>query len=98
MKKEVKDDSIKFIIQEDLIAPNIDKLKSVISSELDALEGKSQIVLDLNNISNIDSVGVSYLVSLYKRIMSEGYEFKIINASNDIVQLFKLMKLDDYLF
>lgn len=96
MEKIIKGNLMKFIIEKDLIAPNVKKMKIVLEESLKEIDEIDEVVVDLNNIENIDSVGVSFVVSVYKNISNEGLEFRIINASNDIVQLFKLMRLDEF--
>lgn len=96
MEKQIDGTLMKFIIEKDLIAPNVKEMNISLMDALDDIESIDEVVVDLNHINNIDSVGVSFIVSFYKNISNEGLEFRIINASNDIIQLFKLMKLDDF--
>jgi stage II sporulation protein AA (anti-sigma F factor antagonist) len=96
MEKIIEGNSMKFIIEKDLIAPNVKKMNIVLEKSLKEIDDIDEVVVDLNSIENIDSVGVSFIVSVYKTISNEGLEFRIINASNDIVQLFKLMRLDEF--
>jgi len=96
MKTKREGNLMKFIIQNDLIAPNVKDMNKVLMDALDQTEGIEEVIVDLNKIENIDSVGVSFVVSLYKNISNEGLEFRIVNASNDIIQLFKLMRLDEF--
>ena len=96
MEKIIEGNLMKFIIEKDLIAPNVKKMNIVLEESLKEIDNIDEVVIDLNSIENIDSVGVSFVVSVYKTISNEGLEFRIINASNDIVQLFKLMRLDEF--
>lgn len=96
MKTSREGNLMKFIIQNDLIAPNVKEMNKVLMDALDQTKGIEEVIVDLNKIENIDSVGVSFVVSLYKNISNEGLEFRIVNASNDIIQLFKLMRLDEF--
>jgi len=96
MKKNIENNLMKFIIESDLIAPNVKKMKDVLNDALNEIDEIDEVVIDLNGIENIDSVGVSFVVSLYKNISNVGLEFRIINASSDIIQLFKLMRLDEF--
>jgi stage II sporulation protein AA (anti-sigma F factor antagonist) len=96
MKTSREGNLMKFIIQNDLIAPNVKNMNKVLMDALDQTNGIEEVIVDLNKIENIDSVGVSFVVSLYKNISNEGLEFRIVNASNDIIQLFKLMRLDEF--
>lgn len=96
MKISREGNLMKFMIQNDLIAPNVKNMNKVLMDALDQTDGIEEVIVDLNKIENIDSVGVSFVVSLYKNISNEGLEFRIVNASNDIIQLFKLMRLDEF--
>ena len=96
MKISREENLMKFIIQNDLIAPNVKAMNKILMDALDQTAGIEEVIVDLNKIENIDSVGVSFVVSLYKNISNEGLEFRIVNASNDIIQLFKLMRLDEF--
>lgn len=96
MNEIYEDGILKFIIEEDLIAPNVKTMNIDLMEVLDRLDSVEEIIIDLNSIQNIDSVGVSFVVSLYKNISNEGLEFRVINASKDIIQLFKLMRLDEF--
>ncbi|MDM8534378.1 STAS domain-containing protein [Clostridiaceae bacterium HSG29] len=96
MRKNIENNLMTFIIESDLIAPNVKKMKVVLNEALNEVGEIDEVVIDLNGIENIDSVGVSFVVGLYKNISNEGLEFRIINASSDIVQLFKLMRLDEF--
>jgi len=96
MKTSREGNLMKFMIQNDLIAPNVKDMNKVLMEALDETAGIEEVIVDLNKIENIDSVGVSFVVSLYKNISNEGLEFRIVNASNDIIQLFKLMRLDEF--
>jgi len=96
MRKNIENNLMTFIIEKDLIAPNVKKMKEVLNDALSEADEIDEVVIDMNGIENIDSVGVSFVVSLYKNISNEGLEFRIVNASSDIVQLFKLMRLDEF--
>lgn len=96
MKITREDNLMKFVIQNDLIAPNVKEMNKLLMEALDETAGIDEVIVDLNKIENIDSVGVSFVVSLYKNISNEGLEFRIVHASNDIIQLFKLMRLDEF--
>lgn len=96
MEKIVKGDSIILKLQEDLIALNVKRFNISVMEMLDDREEYNELILDLGEIENIDSVGVTFVVSLYKSTNNEGKQFRVINTNSDIIQLFKLMKLDEF--
>lgn len=93
-----KDDEKMIIeIQEDLIAPNIASFNEQMQENLSDLEDIFEVELDLKKVENIDSVGITFVVGLYKLVNKEAISFQVVGANSDIVQLFKLMKLDQYM-
>jgi anti-sigma B factor antagonist len=57
-------------------------------------EGRTQITLDLSNLRLIDSSGVGMLVSLFKRVRSNGGDVSIIGLKDQPLAIFKLLRLD----
>ncbi|HAS73146.1 MAG TPA: hypothetical protein DCS67_03280 [Clostridiales bacterium UBA8960] len=68
------------------------KVDQIFNSDL----GFTDIVLDLKHVLNIDSVGVTFVIGLFKRTEASGRSFSVSNASSDILSLFRLMKLDQF--
>src|SRR5258708_38487275 len=63
---------------------------------LDALvaEGKKDITVELSNLRLIDSSGVGVLVSLFKRVRSNGGEVRLVGLRDQPLAIFKLLRLD----
>lgn len=99
MIKTIQDSNMILTLKEDLIAPNVKGFEASVASYLGELdsEGIEELVLDLSNCENIDSVGVTFVVSLYKNVIREGKNFRVSGSNSDIRQLFKLMKLDEFI-
>lgn len=96
MEKITQGDSVVLKLQEDLIASNVKQFNLSVMELLEEDEDYDELVLDLDKIENIDSVGVTFVVSLYKTANNEGRQFRVVNSNDDIIQLFKLMKLDEF--
>jgi len=96
MEKIVQGESIILKLHEDLIASNVKQFNLNVLELLEEDEDHDELILDLGETENIDSVGVTFVVSLYKAANNEGRQFRVINSNEDIVQLFKLMKLDEF--
>lgn len=96
MEKLVKPDQIIIKLDDDLIASNVKLFNVELMDLLDDDYDQESLVVDLAGTENIDSVGVTFMVSLYKSAKNNGKRFKVINSSDDIKQLFKLMKLDEF--
>jgi anti-anti-sigma factor len=99
MIKSINGSVMTLTLKEDLIAPNVKNFETSIAGymlELDSV-GMEEMVLDLSNCENIDSIGVTFVVSLYKNVIREGKNFRVSGSNSDIRQLFKLMKLDEFI-
>jgi len=67
------------------------KLRSVVSQLAD--EGKKKIVLNLGEVSYIDSSGVGELVGSYTTVRNHGGELKLLNLSKKVHDLLQVTKL-----
>ncbi len=99
MIKNVQESIMTLTLKEDLIAPNVKGFEAQMAEYMTELDSSSveELVLDLSNCENIDSVGVTFVVSLYKNVIREGKNFRVSGSNSDIRQLFKLMKLDEFI-
>jgi len=52
------------------------------------------VVLDLSGLSVIYSKGIAIVLGLFKDCKASGREFKIVSSSDEIFNLFKMLKLD----
>ncbi|MGB3366273.1 MAG: STAS domain-containing protein [Acidaminobacteraceae bacterium] len=96
MKWNTENEIMNIILEEDLIASKVLEFKEQIINEIDDSKGVNKILVNLEKTENIDSVGVTFIISLYKTANRDGKDFEVKGSSEDIKQLFKLMKLDDF--
>lgn len=96
MEEQQLGDCMRLILIDGLTANNVEKFNQKIDDLFKSEMLFEEIVLDLVNIKNIDSVGVTFVISLYRRTESVHKKFSISGASDDILSLFKLMKLDQF--
>jgi anti-anti-sigma factor len=99
MIKNINGPVMTLTLKEDLIAPNVKTFETQVANYLIEMDSISldELVLDLSNCENIDSIGVTFVVSLYKNVIREGKNFRVSGSNSDIRQLFKLMKLDEFI-
>ena len=57
-------------------------------------EGVKELTVDINGVGLIDSVGLGVLIAAHNSLQKNGGVFNVINASEDIYKLFKVMRLD----
>jgi len=88
---------VKLTITEGLTANNV----NIYREELDTIITRSpefqEMILDFAKTENIDSVGVTFVISVFKRMKELDKHFKVIGASQDVKSLFKLVKLDQFI-
>jgi anti-sigma B factor antagonist len=96
MEEQLLGNCMRLMVMENLTANHIhshkDKVEELLNSDLRF----NEVVLDLSRVMNIDSVGVTFVIGLYKRIDGLTKKFTVAGASEDIIRLFKLMKLDEF--
>ena len=97
MYNEVTEDRMTILLEEDLIAPNVKEFNHFVSENLMELDELDEVVLNLSSVENIDSIGVTFVIGLYESVLKDGLGFAIADASENVRQLFKLMKLEDLL-
>lgn len=96
MIRNVHEETMNLVLERDLIATNVKTLNMKLMEYIDEFEEVSEIILDMDIVDNIDSVGVTFVINLYKSVTREGKNFRVVHCSDDIKQLFKLMKLEDF--
>ena len=79
---------------QDVVASNVDELRAVLLGQLDKSE--HDLVVDLNQVKMIDSSGLGVLIAAQNSLKEKGSQLKVINVSNDIMGLFKIMRLDQH--
>jgi anti-anti-sigma factor len=97
MYNEIVDDRMVIYLEDDLVAPNVKGFNEHVDQYFEEDVDLDEVVLNLGSVKNIDSIGVTFVISLYKNVMKDGMGFIISDASDNVKQLFKLMKLDDLL-
>lgn len=97
MYNNIVEDRMTIFLEDDLIAPNVKDFNAAVIDYLDEIDELDEVILNLKSVENIDSIGVTFVIGLYKSVTKEGLGFAIADASNNVRQLFKLMKLDDLL-
>ena len=94
-KTEDKKNSIHIIPTGDITANVADKLRLLLIRALD--EKKYQVKIDMKNVNDIDSIGISVLISFTKMLegKSKKGKLKLMNTNKDIHSLFRLIKIDE---
>lgn len=96
MEEQLLGSCMRLILVDGLTANNVQKFNEVIERTILPDAAFEDVVLDLANIKNIDSVGVTFVIGLYKKTIAMNKSFSVSGASEDILSLFRLMKLDHF--
>ncbi len=79
----------------DIVASKCEELKAEFLDIVNS--GEKKIIIDLSGTEMIDSSGLGLLISTRNSLTDAGGdEVEIINISSDIMQLFKVMRLDNH--
>lgn len=70
-----------------------------VRSQVDALfdKGAVNVVVDLSNVTTIDSTGVALVVSVFKRMRALGGLVKVVGVQGQPREIFHFLKLDQSL-
>ncbi len=96
MEEQLLGNCMRLIITEGLTANRVSDYTQKTEAMFDSDSKFESIVLDLSSTKNIDSVGVTFVISLYKASEEHNKAFSVSGASEDIMSLFRLMKLDQF--
>ncbi len=92
MDSSEKGKYVLIIPEADIVADKVAELKDEIMKYID--EGKSEIHLDLKHVDLIDSSGIGVLILARNSLNKMGGSLKLANVNEDILKMFRIMRLD----
>lgn len=72
-------------------AANDESLKDEL---LDLVQSTNDVVVDLEDVTLIDSSGIGLLIATHNSLKEKGGSLKVINTPEKILTMFKIMRLD----
>ncbi len=78
----------------DLVASTSESFKKKLVTAVK--KGGEELIIDLSGVDTIDSVGLGVTMAAHNSISNRGGKLTVINASEDVFQLFETMRLDQY--
>lgn len=72
---------------------NASKIKDMIATHIKNSTAKN-IIIDLNEVTYIDSTGIGTLISIKQMIQGANGELRLIHVTNSIKKIFELTKLN----
>jgi anti-anti-sigma factor len=77
-----------------IVSSNVAQMRTTMKGLI--AEGCSLITVDLSGVEIVDSTGIGLLIALHNSLLKAGGTITVINASKDILELFKAMRLDQH--
>ncbi|HNT33736.1 MAG TPA: STAS domain-containing protein [bacterium] len=59
-------------------------------------QGVAEVIFDLLGVDDIDSISIGLIVSTHNSLKKLGGVVRVINVCDDIISLFKTMRLDQH--
>lgn len=91
LKVQKSDAALRLSPKGDLVASTVEALRDGMLKAVE--EAKGPVVLDLGTTRQIDSLGITLTLGLYKSCQKKGLEFSIEGASPDLLRVFRLFNL-----
>lgn len=76
----------------DVVASSADELRTELKKLVG--DGTSEVTLDMTGVGVVDSIGLGLLISTHNSLAKAGGNLCVVNASQDIQELFRIMRLD----
>ena len=94
LKREKLADGLRLAPQQDLVASTVEALRAAFAKSLKGATGT--LVLDLAQVEQTDSMGITLVLGLFKSCQAKGLGFRIQGANADIQRVFKLFNLTKF--
>ncbi len=76
----------------DIVASMAEEFRAELLKSVEG--GVKELTADLDGVGMVDSVGLGVLIAAHNSLQKNDGVFTVINASEDIYKLFKVMRLD----
>lgn len=77
-----------------ITAATADEFRLQLQSAVD--RNPQEVVIDISDVNMIDSKGLAVFVQCHKTVSASGGKLKVVGASADLKQLFRVMGLDGH--
>ena len=91
---EKKAESAEIRFSENLVSDTVEDLRGTLKKLLS--EQLNRITLNFQSIEMIDSMGIGLLVSTHNTLTARGGDLVIVNLSPDLLELFTVMRLNEF--
>lgn len=78
--------------QKDVVSAVATELRKQLKSLVDS--GQKKIELDMKKVEMMDSMGLGLLIALHNSLKDQGGQIRVVNLSEELMELFRNMRLD----
>ena len=89
------DDILICKVYKNLTSVNVKDLILNIKNELETYADYKELIIDLEESKNIDSMGITLIIGVYKTVKTSGKSFKLIGVSDPMLHLFQSLKFNE---
>ena len=93
MKIRKEDETLFLIPETDLIANRIEELRDYFAEQLGEHSDVSCVLLDVEGVQLVDSLGVNLIVGLYRQVTNESKTIEIIGAGENFLKVANFFRL-----
>jgi anti-anti-sigma factor len=94
IKTQVSDGTLRLNPKGDIVASTVESLRDALLTALE--EATGPVVLDLASTKQIDSLGITLVLGLFKTCQKKQLGFAIEGVSPDILRVFRLFNLTKF--
>lgn len=87
MKTKVDGKTLVLMPETDLVASSIEDVRDYCLAQLEENPDVSKVVLDVEGIEFVDSLGVNFIVGLYRQVASEEKNIEINGAGKSFMKV-----------
>ncbi|MCX7712005.1 MAG: STAS domain-containing protein [Clostridia bacterium] len=94
MERTILENNLVLTPESDIVSSKVKELVEAAKKHMNTEEKYQGVILNLGKVSMIDSIGITFVIGLYKSASNMGKGFKVSGLNTDIKQLFGIMRLD----
>lgn len=83
------------VVNDNIVASNVKSLTEILRTALKDCDDYEEIIVDLSKTESIDSMGITFLIALYKKYNTSDIRVKLIGVSDAMLKIFNMLKLVD---
>jgi anti-anti-sigma factor len=94
LEYQMQGQALRLMPQVDLVASTVEAQRAAIMKAMERRPGT--VVLDLGEVEQLDSLGITLILGLFKSCRKDGVPFAIEEARADLMRVFRLFNLPKF--